>query len=127
MRKSKLTEVSFAPHRTAPFSQYFFYIYIILVFFLLINIVLAILIDAYAEVQQACEGALTAPHELALLVRMGIRRLNSMSDPSTYMSDDDLLHFALSNMDKEHGAVGKAENKETAKGRTEKESEPWIE
>eukprot|EP00960_Hanusia_phi_P066460 766402-Hanusia_phi.AAC.2 len=90
-------------HAATPLAFYIFlWSYIFIVFFILFNIFLAILVDAYATVKQATEGATGLVEEVADVVWHAVRKVLPLG--TKYMSDEE-FHTLLK---EERAKIGKA-------------------
>ena len=89
-------------HAATPLAFYIFlWSYMFIVFFILFNIFLAILVDAYATVKQATEGATGLVEEIADVVWHAVRKVLPLG--SRFMSDEE-FHKLLQ---EEKAKVGK--------------------
>ena len=93
----------------------FLWSYIIVAYFILMNMLLAIIVDSYAHVKEQTEGSLGLSTDLGRVMWHGFRRMLSVCGTSSFISDQEMLR-ALQEELKLLGAENEVSKKEVAKG-----------
>lgn len=91
----------------------FFYSFIFLAYFILMNVLLAILVDAYVEVKQSAEYSQSLPAEVAQMIFTGFRSLPWFRfDDKRHLSDEKIIDLTAdwvveSKILEEEGKIGR--------------------
>lgn len=96
------------PNRQAVYI--FYYSFIMLVFFVLVNVFLAIVVDAYVDVKKKAENSDSLPREVLVLARSLLKRAPLIRPRrAEYLSDDDVFQLL--------GQLQQGQNLETAESK----------